>query len=290
MNKKVLFILFLSAFLFGINQIFSKYILSNSVDVFTFVFLLTLFTFIFTFLFILFKKRDKKTIYSVIKTNWKALAIIGFLVSGISRFFKFSGLSLSTATNGGVFQSISILSTVFFASLFFKESLSKRQLFFILLIVLGVYLLSTNGGVVSISTGDYLFIIAYVIAGFANSYSKEIMHSLKSNNSYVVSLGRAFFGLIAMSILALIFPVNINLSLTQYLLIIDASLLLSIRILIFYESIHVTSASYGATFLLLGALLTPIFAYLFIGETVSTLQIFSILLIIGSAYLLVKNK
>lgn len=287
-DNLTILIIISAALLYGITHVYNKFNLNSGMDPFSYTFFLTFFSLFFMFIFgILEKKNLKKEISSLKKRDIIDLAIIGVVVSGIASTVRMFGLDASTATNGGIFQGISVISTVIFSFLLLNERLSKKSIFLILVVIFGAFLLSTNGELIIPKQGDLLLMFSLILPGFTNTYAKGLMSRL---NSYIITFGRIFFGFLSILIIGLFIGIDFNMSLFEFALIALAGLILSSRIRIFYESINRTNASYGATFLLLGALLTPFIAFVFLGETLSLIQILGAALILLAAYFLISYQ
>ncbi len=288
MKTGTLVIILLSALSYGLSQVVDKFNLNFGFDPLSYAFFLLFFQLFFLFIFGFFEKTDfKKEFLSLKRKDIFDLALIGVLISGFAMTIRLFGLLGSTATNSGIFQGVSILSTVLFSFFLLNERPTKKLLLLIFVMILGVFLLSTNGKLIIPKQGDLLLILSLAIPGFTNTYAKSLMNRL---NSYTVSFGRILFGFLSLVVLAMFFKIDFTLSFYELLLLAGAGFILALRIRLFYESINLTNASYGATFLLLGALLTPILAFFTLGETLSPIQMLGAILIIGASYLLINTK
>lgn len=112
-------------------------------------------------------------------TSWKEeLLFVGAGLTGVTLYFLLENIALTytLASNVGVIVAISPFFTALLASLFLKEETLRISYFIGFLISLvGIFILSFNGGDISFSsTGDLLAILASVCWGFYSILTKKI--------------------------------------------------------------------------------------------------------------------
>ncbi|MFB6075602.1 MAG: EamA family transporter, partial [Candidatus Aenigmatarchaeota archaeon] len=117
--------------------------------------------------------------------------IIGLLATFLGRIIVFYGQKYTTATNVGFLIKLTSLTVIPFAYFMLDERMGKKVLIPFLIMVVGVFFLTTGGKLIVPRFGDILIIMLVVLLGFTNSLAKQIMADVDPN---VVSTLRLLMG------------------------------------------------------------------------------------------------
>lgn len=103
---------------------------------------------------------------------------IGFLTANF-------GIKYTTATNSGFYISLVVLFTPIIGWLFFKKPIAKAVLICVVIIMVGIFLISTDSGTMNFNIGDLLCILSAIF------YSLQIIYTalyVKRHNPLIISL------------------------------------------------------------------------------------------------------
>jgi len=133
------------------------------------------------------------------KVPWKYLLSIGLIGGGFAFLFYFTGLQLTTSGRAAFLHKTLPIYTIILAFLFLKEKIVKKQVFALILMLLGTLLIySAKITPTELwsepSIGDLLIILATFLWGVENIIARGVM--IKSESNFVVTFGRMFFGAI----------------------------------------------------------------------------------------------
>ncbi len=239
------------------------------------------FTIIFFFILVLVKKRFDEL--------FKRDALKDLILTSVFITFMFSliyiGLSYTTAGN----MSVILLMQIFFSYLYFnifgKEKMD-------LIHTLGAFLMGIGALIVlfpgefHINRGDILILLAAATAPIANLYQKRAREKVSSET---VLLFRSLFAFPILLLLAYLFEPTVHWKEYKEVLIyliLNGLLVLGLGKILWIEALHrisITKLSAMASFI---PLFTLIFAYLFLNEIPTTLQIIGVfVIIIGSIFI-----
>jgi drug/metabolite transporter (DMT)-like permease len=282
-------ILYLSlyAIIISMGHILQKIVLNYGVDRFVFAFLrIATGFFVITLILLLKNYRPIK----VIKTNIRHFIILGIGFSGIGILLKLWGLSYTTATNAAFIMSLSSVTTVIFALLFLKEKAPKRFYIVVLLMVLGIYLVTTGGEQLLPKFGDIIILILAFQIGFMQVYGKKVLHTLSVIET---SFGRSLVGMIFLGLLIPLFSkegFNTIPSLPVLLLVLANGLTFSSSVILFYKALQIEGASNTGMFALLVPVLTAGLGFLFLTEIFNGYQLFGGIIILLGSYWVSRIK
>ncbi|MCD6396604.1 MAG: DMT family transporter, partial [Spirochaetaceae bacterium] len=204
------------------------------------------------------------------------------------RILMFIGQNFTTATNAGFLLKLSSLTVIPFAYFMLGEKIKKRVIIAFLIMIFGVFLLTTNGALTTPKVGDILIIILATLLGFTNSLAKEIMKGVDSN---IISSLRLIIG--NFLLLCFITPLLGFEAFTPLfgdaLWVFVAGILGYIYILSLYKGIELVGASKATIFFLLSAVFTAFFAFIFLREVLSYIQLIGGFMILGGAYIIAKK-
>lgn len=276
----------MTAILLGIDHVVQKVVLNNGVEPLTFAFMRIVIAALFLTPYFFYIKNKKRFKFN--KLNLRDLAIIGVLASGLAMFFKLTGLSFTTATNAGFMQVLVALFTIIFSYFILKERLPKMFFIIFSIMVIGIILISTKGGISIPNKGDFILLGNVILIGFSAAYAKRTMKWISSR---IIAYGRLVFGAIFLALLIPFFGFN-ELTVIFPMLgwIIFSGIDFGLRLLFLYKAIDIESASNTTTFLLIAPVLTLIIANIWLGETLVIMQYVGVLLIFFGALMLAILK
>lgn len=202
MNKRVLAIIFslLAAILYAINIPFSKLLLNNIEPTLMASFLYLGAGLGVSILFLLTKnnKETENEKYTKKDLKYVILMIVLDIIAPILLMF---GLITSTSSSASLLNNFEIVCTSIIALVIFKEIISKKMWFAILLITLSSFVLSFEDiSSFKFSLGSILVILATLCWGFENNCTRN----LSSKNTYSVVILKGFFSGLGSLIVALL--------------------------------------------------------------------------------------
>ena len=177
MNQyKYYFITLLASIIYALYIVVNKEFLHRDFNPIMFAFGSSLFGTILCFFILLFSS-DLTHLSNVKNGIWKKVIIYGLIAGVVARTLLFFGQSYISATNAGFLLGGSrpIFSFIF-GYVFMRETIYKSQALIILIMIFGVFLLTSNGQM-SIHTGDILLILCGMILGSSHALSRQITRS-----------------------------------------------------------------------------------------------------------------
>ncbi|MBU0907088.1 MAG: DMT family transporter [Nanoarchaeota archaeon] len=232
------------------------------------------------------------------KINWSYLLIIGIIGGGLAFLLFFSGLKVTTGGRAAFLHKTLPFFVLILAYVFLKEKISKKQLWALALMLVGVGAITFATIPISVfwkapSTGDALVLLATFLWAVENVVAKKAM--LKGGHNLVVSFARMFFGglfLFGVVLFAEKFNEILDLTMSQWFNILISTALLFGYVLTYYWSIRKISVVKASTILLLAPVITLLLGVVFYGEPAPAWQLVGGALILVGAYLAagVKNE
>lgn len=227
--------------------------------------------------------------------NWLKLAIIGLVGGSVPFLLFFKGLQMTSGVQGSFIHKTLFIYVFILAYLFLKEKINLKLLFAGFLLLLGnLFFLKMFSFKVGI--GDIFVLIATMLWAIENVISK---HALKNLSGRVVAFGRMFFGLIFIFIFLIAFGkigLIAFLTIPQIGWILISSIILYGYVITYYNGLKLIPVSLAASILILGAPITTILSFIFLGKQIIGFQILGGILIGAGIFLAIwwalkiKNK
>lgn len=288
-NKKYLayLLLVISIILYGFYTGVQKQALELIQSPFEFAF----YTMIFSSIF-LFPGAAKKYVNEKVKINKKfliALVLMSIATQFVALSTKLFALQYTTATSVGF---VSIFSSVFltiYAVIITKEKLPKFFVPILILMSLGLVLFRFDLDLgINFGIGEFLALAFINITSIVNAFTKNFT---KKYPPAILSFARMFFAIPFLGIAAHLTN-GIHLDLMFSIWPILAGLLFAGRNLTLYSAFKLTKLSNVAVINLFGPLVTFAYAYVFLEEELSVIQMLGAGVILLGAWLvyLVKKK
>jgi drug/metabolite transporter (DMT)-like permease len=234
--------------------------------------------------------------HAKIKTNRKYLALIAIIGGAIAFLLFFTGLKLTTAGRGAFLQKTMPIYIAIFAFLFLKERISKKHLYSLLLMIIGMIIIFYSDIIptqlwLNPSLGDFLVIIATVLWALESVIARKVM--IKGENNFFVSFVRMFFGGIILFAFALLigkYDIILSLSVQQVTNIVISTLILFGYVFFWYWSLKLINVSKASTLLLLSPVISLSLGIFILNEPAPLTQLIGSALILLGAYFVSSIK
>ena len=248
--------------------------------------------FIASLCFLLFIKSFLK--YKFTKKDIKLLLLLSLFEPALYFIFEVNALRFTSASQAGIISSTMPIFSAIFAGIFLKELITGKLILGSVLSMIGVIVLSTNANTTSHATnpllGNMLELAAMVCAA---GYTIVAKHLSSKFSALLITASQSFIG-------ALFFLPFFLYEYSQYgFHTSDSSMLW-----ILYLGVIVTLGGYGlynfaltkidasraAVFINLIPIFSLILAYLLLGETLNTIQIFASIIILAGVIIAEYQK
>lgn len=133
--------------------------------------------------------------WSVLKSEWRALLLVGFIGLFGFNYFFFVGLSKTSAINAALIAGLNPASTLLLSKYILKTSITKAQVAGIVMALFGVAFLILKGRIFSLlhlqlNEGDAWILLANIIFALHNVWVKQ--HSGRLSNRHFTFLTNFF--------------------------------------------------------------------------------------------------
>lgn len=124
------------------------------------------------------------------------------VMAGIGLGLVAYGQRYTTAVNASIIFTSTIIPTTIFSLLMFKDRLSRKQLGWMAILFIGLYLAVVGAHWLNINKGDLIVLAGAVFIGFTNAYAKNL---LRFTSSQVVADSRLASGALFFVVIGLAF-------------------------------------------------------------------------------------
>lgn len=266
--KSTVFLIFF-AILLALGHILQKTVLNYGVDRFVFSFIRIASGFVIISVLVFIKGyRPVK----VLKTHSRNFIVLGIFFSGLGILIKLWGLGFTTATNASFIMSLSSLTAAFFAFLFLKEKAPSRFYWVVIMMIGGVYLVTTRGQRLLPRKGDLIIFFLVFLIGFMQVYGKRVLTRLSVLET---AFGRSFYGMVFLGLLVPFFAPHGFSTIPGFgvlLIVLANGITFSGSIVFFYKALQQEGASNAGVFALLVPVITAILGRIFLGEVLNVYQ------------------
>ena len=286
MSKKFLGLIYVTLFSlsWAIETIIGKFAINKGIEPLVFAYQI-LFGAVFILL-IYIVITDSKKLKSIKLKTLPKLAIPGIIGSGLGNIATFYGLLYSTSINYGFLIKTTVIFTVVLAFIFLKEKITAEKSFFIFLLLIGAYLISTKGQLIYPAWGDLLILLSAFFYSARSVMSKPL---LKIYSVEIVTLFGTLAGGLTIFILAPFIVPNFY-QISNPLIIFFGSLFLFLTVFFMNKTIQTTGVSYLAMMSMMYSVFVVILGYMILDETMNIIQWAGGLLIITSVVLIQKSN
>ncbi len=243
---------------------------------------------IIVFISLVFFSSQLKSIKYIKKCQLRDLLILG-IASAASILILFVGQNITTAVNAGFLIRLTPLFVLPLAYLLLKEKPLGSSIFFMLIMLVGTFLLTTHGAMIVPHLGDLLIILVAMVIAFQNVFAKKIMHRVSTD---LVIFFRVFISalLIVVLIPFLLGSQSTNSLFESPFYVLVAAILYFLSVICQYRAIKLVGPFIATAFFLSGSLLSALFAYVLLGEALSFMQWAGAIGILLGGYLLIKKN
>jgi len=261
----------------------TKYVFDLGIEPLNFSYQILLVSVVYLFVYALIK--EPKELVNMDKKSILVIVLSGITGGTIAYGLGFLGLQKSTAINYVFLTQTTVFFTPILAFFFLKEHLRLHKTVLIFTLLLGAYLVSTNGKLILPKIGDI-----YILLGAVAISSSIILTkiALKKVSTLTFSMYRALFGGISLLIFLLLIN-KASLYFNWYWIAI-VGLVVAAGIYSMNKTLEYGSASYLHMMNMYVPVITAIFAYLILGESMTPIQIVGGALIIVSGFFVHKLK
>ena len=222
-----------------------------------------------------------------IKEAWADMLAATIIIGILFYALNFIALQYTSAGNKSILTLTEIgFSFLVFGVIFRRESITKNK-------VLGGFLMSMGAVAIlfenatALNIGDLMVILAAALANFGNFFAKRAMQLVSSITLMFV---RSVIAGVALVLMALMMEDSFaGISNSWVFLLINGVLLLGISKIMWLEAIKLVDVSHAVNFAPLSTAFTLLFAYFFLQEIPSWVQIFGFVPIALGVYILTKT-
>ena len=224
---------------------------------------------------------------------WKIYLANG-IQSGIGTSLAMIGIALTDAINAGFLVKFTAVTTILFASVMLKERLSTLKLITVILMLIGVYLLTTRGEVLIPRPGDLFLIAACVCWSLGSVLVRKFLKD-RPLEPDVVTMQKPLASIPVMLLLvgALLLVSRLSdvsgdlfscCSVTSMDLIygLITGICLAMSWIFISRTLKVSTASYMTLMSMLTPVIVSILAIVFLGETLVLIQVIGAAMILFS--------
>lgn len=255
-----------------------KYVFELGIDPLNFSYQILLASAVYLLIFALIK--EPKILISMDRKSFLTIVLIGMIGGGVTYGFGAIGLQKSTAINYAFLIQTSVFFTPVLAFFFLKEHLKPYKVALITVLLLGTYLISTNGEMIIPIIGDLLIILS------AGAFSLSVILTkiaLRKVSTITFSMYRALFG--GLSLMLFLFLINkISLDFNWFWIVITG-FIIAVGIYAMNKVLEYATASYMQMISMTVPVITATFAYFVLGEVMTPIQMIGGVLIIASGCL-----
>lgn len=226
------------------------------------------------------------------KKDYGVLAFVILCGSIIAPFMLLQGLNETTAINTALLLNTESLFTVLIAFAFLQERGAKKDYFGILLLLVGVIFITTNGEFQKLTlttevTGNLLIVGACLFWGIDNNLSKFLS---KKRDIIMITGLKCFIGGAVLLIMSLILEISFNVPLVSipYILSVGA-FSIAFSILLFLFALREIGSMRTGVIFSISSLFGAVFAFAILRETFSLTQFLAGLIMLSGVYILYRK-
>ncbi len=206
----------------------------------------------------------------------RPIFLLWFISNSLGEVLVIFGLNLSTAVNGSLLSNLNIVATIVLASLILKEKINRNGKLAILLVIVGAVIASTNLEFFHLTLIEHLFGNVLLSIGFSLFGLTTIMLNILVKKYRILPLLCLIYLMLGIILLTYCWINNLLVYLTIkefFYLCFMAVIFFDIGLILFYRALDSIGSlrvgAISATIPFLGIF----YALIFLGETISTIQI-----------------
>ncbi len=283
MDKKPYFLVMLAALFYAVYLIVNRTFLVEGLNPTDFACGSGIFAAILSLIFLL-SSHEISELKKLDKLDVTYILILGIIVGFIYRLILFIGQSMTTATSAGFLLRTAPVFALGFGYLLMRESIDRKHILLMFLMLSGVYLLNTNGTVYS-NPGDLLLLLGGLIIGFDQAFSRKII--TRGISPGVLTSLTTIIGAIAMFIFVLL---STQYSLFGWEIQMLSGLLVFTAVFLRNMALRKIKASVVSTLLLLNPVFTSLMGITLLSEEITLIQLTGGVIILLGGYFIIKTK
>jgi drug/metabolite transporter (DMT)-like permease len=216
------------------------------------------------------------------------------VISGVilAPFFYLYGLSETTAVNASLLINAETLFTILIAIVLFKETIKKKDLLAIILILVCTIILTTNLQAINVDFGvafygNLLVLLGTFFWAVDNNFSKIL--SQKGDIIHIASLKSIFGGTVVLTVsYALGLSFSFDLLIILYLLIVGV-FSIGLSLVLFMLGLKLIGTTKTSVTFATSSLFGAFFGFILLNESLSVIQILAGVVMLFGVYLLGKK-
>ena len=235
--------------------------------------------------------REKIQFKKALTKHFKDSISIVILRPIIGSLLLIYGFSLTTAIHSSFMMRLEPIFVVIMSYIFLKDKVSPKQISLILLMILGAFLLSTSGSIELITQtqiGDLFVVLSLLFFSYAYIPAKRIGKEINPMTITIVNnlIGGSVLFLIMFFLPINQFPVNLGNAWLLFGYVISFSV---IGLYLYFAALRKTKPWIVSSLLSLSAVVGATIGYLWLNETINSIQIIGAIIILISSYLIAKK-
>ncbi|MBU0758681.1 MAG: DMT family transporter [Nanoarchaeota archaeon] len=284
-NHGLIYVLLFSLF-WAINVLIDKIVYSRGAVPYVWAYQSLLFSALFLGIYVFLRDSSRRKSLRLHHNDWSYLLLLGIISNGIGALFGTVGLKLSYASNYGFLIKTTVVFVTIFSYFLLKQKITGKKMFFILLLLLGSYLISTKGETFAPQIGDLLILVSAACFGITAVLSEKIGNRNSPEYfSFFRGLGGGIFVLLAAILL------RYDILNTEFLgLAILNGFVVFLLFLFFYLTIEARSASYMTMVSMVFSVFVAALSFIFLKEAMNAVQIIGGGIIIAAVVMIEKLK
>jgi len=228
------------------------------------------------------------------KNNKKTLLYIG-INFGIAQILFYVAYEFAGAINGSLAQQTTIIFALLFGFLINHEKISKTQIIFSFILLLGLTLAVTQGNfnLLEINIGVGILMITTMLWMLAHSITKPMFDRNEITPIQLSFIRYVISGLFLITTYFIFFPLD-NISLLfdpiNILFFIMIGVLYGFDVLFWYKSLEHIEMSKASVIVSPMPILVAVFAFIILGELFTIFHLIGTIIIIASIFIIVREK
>jgi drug/metabolite transporter (DMT)-like permease len=236
--------------------------------------------------------RQKIQIKEALTKHFKDSISIVIARPVIGNLLLIYGFSLTTAIRASFLLLLEPIFVTFLSYIMLKDKVSVRQIYLIALMIFGAFLLSTSGNIGIISQaqlGDLLVIFALMFFSYSYIPTKKIG---KIVTPMTITIMNNLVGGLILFFLMLFLPVNMfPLNISNIWLVLGYVISFSvIGLYLYFAALGKTKPWIVSSLLTISAISGSIVGYLWLNESINTIQMIGAFAILISSYLIARKS
>jgi len=242
------------------------------------------------------RKNNAKKILNNWRVNLKTLIFIGFIF-GLNQLLFFIGYELAGAINGSLTQKTTVFFSLIFGYTILKERIDKRQIFFSIILFLGLFLAITQGKFTLFNSSTMMGVIILLFITclwmFGHTITKPLLNRKEVTAGQMVFLRNFLSGIILISTYFIFYPFN-----SLNLLLIPINMLFTIAmgavygfgLYCWYKTLTYLDVSIATIIFSLTPIVTALFATFLLNEIFTIFHLIGTVIIVISIIFIMKGR